>query len=121
MPLDFSSVAVYTDPVIRVDTYRAARRGTAVAKKTFQLKQAADAVGVSTITLKRWFLEGKVDDVQRNRNGWRIFDEQDIRRLLAFKNQVREQQAPYEVSGTTSHCFTVASFFSGIGGLELGF
>jgi len=92
-----------------------------VAKKTFQLKQAADAVGVSTITLKRWFLEGKVDDVQRNRNGWRIFDEQDIRRLLAFKNQVREQQAPYEVSGTTSHCFTVASFFSGIGGLELGF
>jgi len=41
-------------------------------------------VGVAPITLKRWLLEGKFPEVRRDRNGWRIFTEQDIRRIKAF-------------------------------------
>ncbi len=46
---------------------------------------AAKLVGVSKETLLRWFREGRVADVvDRDRNGWRNFSPDDIRRLQAF-------------------------------------
>jgi DNA (cytosine-5)-methyltransferase 1 len=89
------------------------------------LTQAAAAIGVSAITLKRWLLSGKVAEVGRNRNGWRVFEEDDIRRIRLF---AESSQTTYpEVSGgqlavgEDDRPFTVASFFSGIGGFDLGF
>lgn len=92
---------------------------------TKNLTQAAAKIGVSAITLKRWLLAGKVAEVTRNRNGWRIFAEDDIRRIRLFANS---SQTTYpEIAdgslavGEDSNQFTVASFFSGIGGFDLGF
>jgi predicted site-specific integrase-resolvase len=48
---------------------------------------AARAIGVSPATLKRWFRSAKVPDVARDRNGYRIFEAQDIERLRAYANQ----------------------------------
>jgi excisionase family DNA binding protein len=43
--------------------------------------EAARAVGVSRQTLLRWLQEGKVRDVKRDRNGWRVFSQEDVARL----------------------------------------
>lgn len=105
--------------MIRVDT---GMNGKGSAKN---LTQAAAEIGVSAITLKRWLLAGKVAEVTRNRNGWRVFAEADIRRIRLFAKS--SQSAYPEVSGGSltvgedDNLFTVASFFSGIGGFDLGF
>jgi DNA (cytosine-5)-methyltransferase 1 len=53
------------------------------------LKDAAKEIGVSPITLKRWLITGRVADVARDRNGWRVFTAKDIRRIKAFANERR--------------------------------
>ncbi len=53
-------------------------------QRGFNLKEAASRVGVAPITLKRWLLSGKVAEVARNRNGWRVFTASDISRIKRF-------------------------------------
>jgi DNA (cytosine-5)-methyltransferase 1 len=54
------------------------------------LKDAAKRIGVSAITLKRWLITGRVADVARDRNGWRVFSASDIRRIRAFANERKD-------------------------------
>ena len=42
---------------------------------------AAKALGVSKSTLLRWISEKRVADVERDRNGWRVFSDKDIKRI----------------------------------------
>lgn len=49
--------------------------------------QAAELIGVSRNTLLRWFREGRVADVARDRNGWRFFTPEDIARIKAYADQ----------------------------------
>ena len=51
------------------------------------ITDAARAIGVSPATLKRWFRSAKVRDVARDRNGYRVFETDDIERLRAYANQ----------------------------------
>jgi DNA-binding transcriptional MerR regulator len=53
----------------------------------FSLAEAARQVGVAPITLKRWLLARKVDEVQRDRNGWRLFTAADIERIKQFAHR----------------------------------
>jgi DNA (cytosine-5)-methyltransferase 1 len=57
-------------------------------EKGVSLSVAATAVGVSAITLRRWLLEGKVAEVSRNRNGWRIFMRDDIERIKTYAERL---------------------------------
>ena len=52
--------------------------------KLYTLTDAARQIGVSPVTLKRWLLTGKVGEVGRNRNGWRIFLDEDIDRIKEY-------------------------------------
>lgn len=54
------------------------------------IKEAAREVGVAPITLKRWLLTGKVTDVNRDRNGWRIFTKDDIQRIRGYEHKIQE-------------------------------
>lgn len=93
------------------------------------LNEAAKAIGISAVTLKRWLLSGKVEDVARNRNNWRVFSETDIERIQKFAQQ-QSNMAEANIVGITrpqslqsiapSH-YSVASFFAGIGGFDIGF
>jgi excisionase family DNA binding protein len=47
----------------------------------YRTDEAARRIGCSKSTLLRWFREGKVADVARDRRGWRIFKAEDIRRI----------------------------------------
>ena len=49
--------------------------------KTFGTAEAAKKLGVSRQTLHRWFAVGRVADVARDHNNWRIFTLQDIDRI----------------------------------------
>jgi DNA (cytosine-5)-methyltransferase 1 len=59
------------------------------SKKLLRLHAAAKAVGVSAITLRRWLLSGKVEEVTRDRNGWRLFTRKDVERVRRFATQTR--------------------------------
>lgn len=54
------------------------------------LKAAAAKVGVAPITLKRWLLDGKVAEVARDRNGWRVFTAADVDRIKRYALTMRE-------------------------------
>lgn len=53
------------------------------------LAAAARLIGVAPITLKRWLLAGKVAEVGRDRNGWRVFTPADIQRILRYAQTLR--------------------------------
>ncbi len=72
--------------------------------RTVFLTEAANGVGVAPITLKRWLLEGRFPEVKRDRNGWRIFTEENISRIKAFAEN-RALHGPIQLSlfqGTAS-------------------
>lgn len=62
--------------------------GMATRLQAVSLAKAAKAVGVSAVTLRRWLLEGKVDEVPRDRNNWRVFTAADIARIRAFAEKL---------------------------------
>lgn len=57
----------------------------------YQLTEAARQIGIAPITLKRWLLQGRVKEVARDRNGWRVFTQEDIERIRAF---ARRREVP---------------------------
>ena len=54
---------------------------------SYKMKEVSQLVGVSTRTLMRWFKEGKIQEVDRDRNNHRVFDAQDIERIKLFANR----------------------------------
>ena len=61
-------------------------------RRTFTLKAAAKQVGVAPITLKRWLLDGKVAEVARDRNGWRVFSDADVERIKRYALTLRDPE-----------------------------
>lgn len=49
--------------------------------RRYRTDEAARLIGCSKSTLLRWFREGKVEDVDRDRRGWRVFTAADIKRI----------------------------------------
>jgi DNA (cytosine-5)-methyltransferase 1 len=58
-------------------------------KRHYSLRDAARLIGVAPITLRRWLLSGKVAEVARDRNGWRVFNRKEIDRMRRFAKQIR--------------------------------
>jgi len=62
----------------------------------FSISEACKIAGISRPTFLRWVQQGKFTDVQyRDRNGWRLFTNDEISRLKSMVDQVsanREQQ-----------------------------
>ncbi len=56
--------------------------------KSYSTKEVLKQVGVSRNTLFLWFKHHKIPEVQRDRNGHRIFALKDIRLILAYKNKL---------------------------------
>jgi DNA (cytosine-5)-methyltransferase 1 len=55
----------------------------------YSLRDAAKLIGVAPITLRRWLLSGKVAEVARDRNGWRVFSGREVVRLRKFARQIK--------------------------------
>jgi len=57
---------------------------------TYSTKQILERVQISRATLYKWLNEGKVPDVKRDRNNFRIFSDKDIKNILSYKNMIIE-------------------------------
>ena len=62
-------------------------------KRTYTTSEAARLIGISKPTLLYWFKVRRVKDVERNYNGWRVFTDEDIERLKAFRERGRPRRA----------------------------
>ena len=56
--------------------------------KFTRVQDVAEEVGIAPITLRRWLLAGKVPEVRRDRNRWRIFTRADIARIKRFAYRI---------------------------------
>jgi predicted site-specific integrase-resolvase len=55
------------------------------------IAEACGIAGTNRNTLLRWIREGRFTDVkQRDRNGWRLFGEDDIERLKSEVNKIEQ-------------------------------
>ena len=55
------------------------------------IAEACSIAGTNRSTLLRWIREGRFDDVKtRDRNGWRLFGKDDIKRLKVEVNRIKE-------------------------------
>lgn len=61
--------------------------------RTYQAREAARMAGVSKNTLLRWLRQGKVKEVARDRNGWRIFSAEDVERICAYARMIVPPEA----------------------------
>lgn len=87
-------------------------------------REAAAKIGVTHGTLGRWLRQGKIGEVAKDRNGYRIFSEADIARAIAYRKQKKLPKGTIirpVCENDQSNGYRVASFFSGIGGFDLGF
>jgi predicted site-specific integrase-resolvase len=56
-------------------------------QKFYSVSDACSLAGISRVTFLRWVRQGKFVDVDhRNRNGWRLFTEDDLNRLKVQVN-----------------------------------
>lgn len=59
------------------------------SKEYYTMAEATKLIGVSRHTLLKWFVEGKVAEVPRNkRNNYRLFRPSDIERIRQYALQV---------------------------------
>ena len=56
-------------------------------KKYFTTKEVLKKVGISRNTLFLWLKKGKISEVIRDRNGYRLFSSEDVKNILNFKNK----------------------------------
>lgn len=58
--------------------------------KIYRTNEVLKIVGISRATLYNWLRDNKIKEVMRDRNNFRIFTEEDIQRILAYKNLIKE-------------------------------
>lgn len=51
-------------------------------------REIANKINVHPETIKRWIRQGKVPAPNRDRNGWYIFDEQDIKNIVEYATKI---------------------------------
>ncbi len=52
--------------------------------KMMTITEVVERVGVSTRTIMRWEATGKVGKSKRDWRGWRVYDQYDAEKLMAF-------------------------------------
>ena len=56
--------------------------------------EVAKRAGIHRLTLLRWIREGKMPDASRDRNGWRIFTEEQAADIAAYPTSVNQRTSP---------------------------
>ena len=60
-------------------------------KTYYNIREACLLAGTNRDTFLRWVREGKFNDVEnRDRNGWRLFTGDDVRRLRVKVNRIEK-------------------------------
>jgi len=59
-------------------------------KKRMTITEVSEMLGVSPKTLARWEKVGKVRRPKRDWRGWRVYDDDDVRRIKEFHEALFE-------------------------------
>lgn len=70
---------------------KAKTRNQAVLPGRYHISEVAERVGVHPRTIKRWIKEGKVEEVDRDRRGWRLFTEEDVKKIKEYAFKIEER------------------------------
>ena len=63
----------------------------------YRTSEACERAGISRATLFRWLRGGIVDSaVHRDRNGWRLFTQDDIDRIKSEANRISREMPSFE-------------------------
>ncbi len=60
----------------------------------YSTSEVAKLAGVHRLTLLRWIREGKLADVDRDRNGWRLFSEEIAHQVAEFAKGINARSSP---------------------------
>ena len=63
-------------------------------KPFFTAGEVAELAGVHRLTLLRWIREGKLADVQRDRNGWRLFSKEIAQQIVDYAQGLDPRSSP---------------------------
>ena len=63
-------------------------------QRFFKSSEVARLAGVHRLTVLRWIREGRLADVSRDRNGWRIFSEQEAAAIVDFAKSFDVRSSP---------------------------
>ena len=80
----------------------------------YSSSEAANLLGISRNTLLRWIREGRVQDGPRDRNGWRVFGEEDLNALRAYAEGPQLRPATDERTRKMCTYLTQVPMFSGL-------
>jgi len=62
---------------------------TISGKKFYRTQEALELVGLPRSTFFKWLKEEKIADVKyKDRNGWRLFTDEEIKKLIKFKDTI---------------------------------
>lgn len=62
---------------------------TISGKKYYRTQEALELVGLPRSTYFKWLKEEKIEDVKnKDRNGWRLFTDDEIKSLKKFKDTI---------------------------------
>ena len=60
----------------------------------FTASEVAEMAGIHRLTLLRWIREGKLSDVQRDRNGWRLFSKEITEQIVDYAQGLDPHSSP---------------------------
>ena len=69
--------------------------------KLYRLAEVAEACGVHHSTIRRWLKKDKVSMPGRDRNGWYVWTEEELKEVLSFANHF--EPSPKKRQGTLFH------------------
>jgi predicted site-specific integrase-resolvase len=75
----------------------------------YSAHQVAALAGISKNTLLRWLKQGKVSEVFRDRNGWRVFQETDVERICSYAHTMSPPTGSTPTHDAGSSCGSEAA------------
>jgi excisionase family DNA binding protein len=63
-------------------------------KPFFTAGEVAEMAGIHRLTLLRWIREGKLADVRRDRNGWRVFSKEIAQQIVDYAKGLDVRSSP---------------------------
>ena len=59
-------------------------------EKIYTTNEVLKIAGIARATLYNWLKKGKIPEVPRDRNNYRIFSEKDLQGILDYKNLIKK-------------------------------
>jgi predicted site-specific integrase-resolvase len=65
----------------------------------YRTSEACRKISISRATLFRWLKEGVIEELHKDRRGWRMFTEADLNKIRAEARRVKVERISSDLSG----------------------